>query len=358
MVRMRDAPVVPRPRLPTHAADAWGGGLVLAKPEYLASVAAVDGTVVAATEHIYLLRPGATKFKMRDMPDGAGDALAVAVEPRRKGGVSRFAVAGIDSLHIFDGHGVASVRFPEDHGEVRQLLWAPDVFGDAPGQVLYLLLDDRAMQLVPGGGPFGTFVELEGDIADAYAITTDQNGGFAYACLDEESSELDVWFLADHKTRIWHRRSIETPNCFWSARLAIAGKSVAVSFDNEGIWLSRGLESHPFEELEELRDAVPEGEQGGLGAIAFEGAGDDAPLLAAIADSPTSLHVSRVDAHGRATRIAEAGVEGPGGEVPWGVREIAWDATRRTLWSAAGPAGLLCTTAPGAPHPLGASKVS
>jgi hypothetical protein len=339
---------------PRYAVDAWGGGFVLDRPEYVASVAAVDGTVVAATERIYLLCPGATKFQVRDMPDGAGDAMCVAVEPRRPGSRSRFAVAGIDSLHIFEGERIASVRFPEGHGEIEQLLWAPDVTHGKATPVLYLRLDDRVMLLARDGGPFGTFGELEGAIADARTMASDHAGGFAYACFDEERWELDVWFLAALKPQEWYRRSVEAPSFFSGARLAIAGKSVAVSFNDGGVWLTRDIEHHPFKEIEELKDGGPEHEVRGP-AIAFEGGAGDAALVATVRASQTTLRIVRIDAGDRATRIAE--VETHAGEM-LSVCGLAWDATRRTLWSAAGQAGIMCTTAPGVQWPLGTSAVS
>ncbi len=354
---MDDPSVVPKPRLPRHAVEAWGGGFVLDKPEYVASIAAVDGTVVAATEHIYLLRPGATQFKTRRMPAGAGDAVAVAVEPRRPGSRSRFAVAGVDSLHLFEGEGVASLQFPKDHGEVRQLLWAPDVRTREAARLHYIGLDDSVLQLVPDGGPFGTLVELEGDIADARAMATDPTGGFAFACFHEDSCELEVSFLADLETDLWYCRTFETPAFFAGASLAIAGKSVAVSFDLGGLWLTRDIEHLPFREVEELSAGLSPEDGGGGAAIAFEGAANDSALIAVAAGSPTTLHVSRIDAKDRVTRIAEVDIEGKRDEIP-SVRGIAWDPTRRTLWSAAGRAGILCTTAPGAPSPLGVGALS
>jgi hypothetical protein len=344
---------MPRP-LPRRAKDAWGGGFVLERPEYVANVAAVDGTVVAATEHIYLVRPGVTKVRMRPMPEGAGDAMCVAVEPRRPGGRSRFAVAGVRSLHLFDGEGVASVPFPEDEGEIQQLLWGPDIHHGNATPVLYVKLEDRVLLLAPDGGPFGTFSQLGGTIGDARTIATDHAGGFAYACFDEEHGDLDVWFLAALDTQLWWRRSLEVPDSFLGARLAIAGKSVAVSFDGGGVWLTRDVERQHFKEVEELRDGASSYTGRGP-AIVFEGAAGDAALIGAVRASETTLHVIRVDARGRATRIAE--LETEGGEKPTG-RELAWDSTRRTLWSAAGRAGIMCTTAPGAPSPLGVSAVS
>ena len=86
-------------RLPRYRADAWAGGFAVASPVYTRSISAVDGTVVAATERIYRLRPGATAFQTREPPEGAGDVVAVAVEPRRRGREQRIAVATMRELH-------------------------------------------------------------------------------------------------------------------------------------------------------------------------------------------------------------------------------------------------------------------
>jgi hypothetical protein len=87
------------------------------------------------------------------------------------------------------------------------------------------------------------------------------------------------------------------------------------------------------------------------GAIAFEGATSDAALFCARMTTEGTQAIVRVDAEGRATHIAD--VTKPEDQPVAPVLEIAWDATRRTLWGACGEAGLLCVTAPGAPVPGG-----
>jgi hypothetical protein len=65
--------------------------------------------------------------------------------------------------------------------------------------------------------------------------------------------------------------------------------------------------------------------------------------------------ILRIDAQGNAMRIGEIeGAEDPGPRI-WG---FAWDASRHTLWSAAGDAGLVHSTAPGAKPPFGAGALS
>jgi hypothetical protein len=345
--------------LPRYSADAWAGGFTVASPTNTVSISAATGTVVAATECIYLLRPGATRFHSRDNPPGAGDAISVAVEPRRPGRPQRFAVATMDSLHVYDGEGVASVKMPEDHGEIVQILWGPDVQHESPTNVLYVRCENVLLTLVPGGGQFGTFVQLGDTLATARALATDHAGGFAYACFDEEHGDVDVWFLAELKPQLWYRRTLDAPD-FFDMQLAIAGKSIAASFDDGSVWMTRDCKEHPFTEVEPMRGRLDPVECGGAPAIAFEGTANDAALFAAVQDSKTTQHIVRVDAEGRATRIAEVEIETNNAEhtILPPVRALAWDATRRTLWGAAGRAGIICSTAPGAPSPMGAKAAS
>jgi hypothetical protein len=343
-------------RLPRYRADAWSGGFVVDSPVYTGSISAADGTVVAATGRIFRLRPGATGFQTREPPKGMGDIMAVAVEPRRPGSEQRIAVATIDALHLIGAEGVASVPFPEDHGEVVQLLWGPMVYpppGWAPEpprerlDVLYIRCAAVLLQLVPDGSPFGALMQLDGPVARAHALATDQAGGFAFACMDEENWDVEVSILAEWEPQLWHTRTLDAPNSFYSLRLAVAGKSLAVSFGFDGgVWMTRDCEAHEFTELEELRGR----EDPDAAAIAFEGSADDAALFAAVRNTGTTQHVVRVDAEGRAQRIAAGEIEAGDEErrIPPPVQELAWDSTRRTLWSAAGPAGIMRSTAPGA----------
>ena len=298
--------VVTGPSLPRYGADAWIGGFTIHPPEYTASISAATGSVVAATERIYLLRPGATSFHSRDLPQGMGDAVCVAAEPRRPGSPSRFAVATMDALHIYDGNGVASVKFPEDHGEVEQILWAPDILRGKPTCVLYVRFADFILELVPDGSRFGDLVRLEGDVEGALTMASDHTG-LAFARFDDDSWDLDVFFVARGKLEQWYRRSLEAPSFFCGAQLAVAGKSVAVSFDQAGVWLTRDVTEQPFTEVEELRGRLDPDEGGGGAAIAFEGAADDAALFGAVRDSVTTQHIVRVDAGGRALRIRGSG---------------------------------------------------
>ena len=356
-------------RLPRYRADAWAGGFAVASPVYTGSISAVDGTVVAATELIYRLRPGAAGFQTREPPEGMGDVVAVAVEPRRPGSEQRIAVATMHELHLYGAEGIASVPFPEDHGEVVELLWGPMLWTpprwapDPPGEpidVLYARCTDVLLQLVPDGGPSGTFMQLDGPVARARALATDHAGGFAFACLDEETWQVEVWTLAEREPQLWHYRSLAAPTVFDDVGLAIAGKSLAVSFDFDGVWMTRDCKEHPFTELEDLRGPLDPHDRCSAAAIAFEGSADDAALFAAVQDTRTMQHIVRVDAEGRAQRIAEVEVAGGDEErlILPPVRALAWDATRRTVWSATGRAGIMCSTAPGAPSWLPATAAS
>jgi len=356
-------------RLPRYRADVWAGGFAVASPVYTASISAVDGTVVAATELIYRLRPGATGFQTRELPEGMGDVVAVAVERRRRGSEQRIAVATMHELHLYGAGGVASVPLPDDHGEVVGLLWGPMLWTppgwlpDPPGvpiDVLYVRCAHVLLQLVPDGGPFGTFMQLGGPVATARALATDHAGGFAFACFDEEDWQIEVSMLAEREPQLFHCRRLDAPTAFCGVELAIAGKSLAVSFGFEGVWMTRDCKEHAFTEIEELRGRLDPNDRTSAAAIAFEGSADDAALFAAVRDTKTTQHIVRVDAQGRALRVAEVEVEASDEEhliVP-PVRALAWDSTRRTLWSATGRAGIMCSTAPGAPSWLPAGAAS
>jgi len=343
---------MPRPRpsprpLPRLASDSWAGAFAVGSPEYTACIAAGAGTVLAATERMYLLRPGAAGLLARDTPEGMGDVVAVAVEARRP---ARFAVAGVDSLAIFDGDAVAFVRFPEDHGEPKDLAWGPAGAGD-PRTTLYVGFDTgMLLRLVPEGGDFEQLA-LPGavDVAvKARALASDEAGGLAFACFDEQDWNLDVWMLTDATEWSWLRRSVVAPSFVSGVEIAVAGMAAAVSFERGGVWITRAKEQE-FAEVEALR---------GGGPIAFEGAAADAALFCAVPDGADAQAIVRVDAAGDAARIGEITAKDNDLSPLLPIRALAWDATRRTLWSAAGRAGVLRSTAPGAPPPMGAAAAS
>ena len=345
--------------LPRHRSDAWLGGLAIDSPGYVTRIAAAGGTVVAAAAgRIYRMRPGATRFESREIAAGDGDVLCVAAAPHRAGRPGRFAYATCPhGLHVHDGEGLASVEFPDDHGEIVQLTWAP-LLTDGDATVCpHVRFDDglllRLRQDDGGGPPVFETVKWPG-APHVLDTAVDEAGGAAVAAYDEENGDIDVWILTDPAANQFGVRPLEAP-CFPGAtRIAVAGMAVAVSFEGGGVWLSRDVREHPFVELEELRglDMLRGGT--GAGAIAFEGAGVGAALFAAVCDTPDRSSIVRVDAEGRAQRIAELTREGqdPYPNLPM-IPQLTWDATRRTLWAAAGHAGVMCATAPGSPPPIG-----
>ena len=356
---------MPRSRLssqPPRAADAWRGGFVIDKAEYTACIAAENGLVVGGSSCIYRLAPGATRFESRETTEGFGDAVAVAVEPRaarRPGQPQRWAFATIDGLHIYDGRGIASLRFPADHGEPVQLLWAPRLV-DADGrQVLYVRFDGgRLLTLLPPGrveeGP-GIIEEVDGHVAEADLLASNGAGAFAYARADDTYTEILVRVLLDLPTQRWLEQTLPLE---WDhsaiTGLAVAGRAVAVSLRNGGVYLTLDLKDQPFERIDALsgQPRLEQGEPDG-GTIVFDD--DKSPaLFAAVRRSDTETHLVRLAPNAPALRIAEIEREAndPLESLPL-ISSLVWDATRRTVWAAAGHAGILCSTAPGSPSPVG-----
>jgi hypothetical protein len=160
-----------------------------------------------------------------------------------------------------------------------------------------------------------------------------------------------VWTLAQREPPLWHGGRLETPSMFSGLALAIAGKTLAVSFEFGGVWMTRDGMEHPFAEIEELRGRLDANARVDAAALAFEGSADNAALFATVQDTKRTQQIVRVDAQGRTRRLAEVELDGADEErrLVAPVRALAWDATRRTLWSAAGGAGIMRSTAPGAP---------
>jgi hypothetical protein len=310
--------------------EAWPGGFVFDRARLVTHVAAGAGTVLAAGDAPYLLRPGATSFGRREIPPDLGDVAAIAVEPRRP---SRLAVAGVGSVLIFDGERVDRMRLRDPEAEVDKLAWGLSGTGDA--LALYALLNDGALlRIEPQTGGID---ELELPPVDA--IATDEAGNLVFACFDEESWCLDIHTRGER----W-LRCVEAPNAMSTVELAVAGQTVAVSFLLGGVWASRGLRE-PFVEVGALL---------GGGPIAFQWTEGQAAVFGVDTDE-SAAGIVRVDSAGTALRIAE--IHATGGAGPR-IGRLAWDASRQTLWAAAGEAGLLCSTAPGAKVPFGAGALS
>ncbi len=143
------------PSLPKHAADAWRGGLVFDAPVYTRSIAASNGTVFAATERIYRLARGDTRWGWGEIPEGRGDVTAVAIEPHRAGKPGCMVAATVGALLFFDGQGVITQPLPEGLTEVHDMMWAPHSGALDPTMCLYLNFGDRVLRLSPdeGKGP-------------------------------------------------------------------------------------------------------------------------------------------------------------------------------------------------------------
>jgi hypothetical protein len=121
--------------------------------------------------------------------------------------------------------------------------------------------------------------------------------------------------------------------------------------------MTRNVREQPFVEIDRLPGGKSDGD-GDAGrlhvALAFGGNSADAALFAAVKQTPRRSGIARIDAAGRQERIVELTVESD--DAPTGgasIEAMVWDETRRTLWCAAGHAGLMCSTEPGAPPPLG-----
>jgi hypothetical protein len=326
------------PRLPRRAADCWPGGFVVESPKNTTSIGARAGTVLAGGETMYLLRPGAAGFLVREPPDAVGFVVASAIEPRRP---MRLAVAGATAIVILDGKGVYTTRLPQPHAEPVALAWGPpaQAGGAAAGRsALYALFRDGAVLRFADGTGEPETIELP----PVEAITGDERGGLALAYVDESSHDLVA--LVHQGGDAWRMQRMESPGFIGGVSIALAGTATALSFELEGVWVSRGADA-PFVKIESLPDGGP---------IAFEGASDDAALFGVAKLRERDQAIVRIEADGRAVRIAEVMQDGDPSRTLPPVRDMAWDASRRTLWSAVGPGGVLSTTAPGAPR-LGGS---
>ena len=352
----------PVPSLPRHRGGTWPGGIVFDSPVYTASISASGGSVLAATERIYRFAPGAARWQWGEIPEGYGDVTCVAVEPHSPGKPRCMVAATIGALHFFDDEGVTTQQLPEGYGpEVHEMIWAPRAGAEDPTMCLHLNFGDRALRLLPhDGGPLRQFEGKfwPGDRADdePLAMASDGDRGVAYAMFDEENWELEVWTLIDFETNLFGRRIVPAPSFFTGARLAVAGRAVAVAFDHVGgVWLTRDLKEQDLVELESFCEAegVAEFDRGAV--VAFEGASADAGLFVAAQETARRSIIARVDATGRVERIAELELD-EAREVRL-IQQMAWDDTRRTLWCAAGRAGVLGSTAPGWPVPIGEGAV-
>jgi hypothetical protein len=126
----------------------------------------------------------------------------------------------------------------------------------------------------------------------------------------------------------------------WSGiYLARAGDALAVAFDGDRVWLTRRVTEPTLSCVQALSG----------GPVVFEGRDTESGLFGVHVEEKVTALV-RVDASGAAARIGEFGVQGSDDGLSR-ARQLAWDPTRKTLWAAVGSAGVLASTAPGAPPP-------
>jgi len=316
------------PKLPSSLSDVWPGGFAVPNPCWIRSVAAAGGTVLAGGEQIYLLRPGATRFASRPLPTGVGDAVAVGVDPRCRG---RMAVACAYGLVLFEGKNLAVARTLDRASEFAEVAWGPAT--GKRGSDLYILNTvGTVLRLSPGAPGFEQL-----DLPPVRAMTCDEKGQLTYACFDEDDWSLDVHVHTESGLEITH--VLEAPAAMSYVYLARAGEALAVGFEDGGVWLTRRVTEPRLSCVESLSG----------GPVAFQGP-DAAGALFGLKIEEKVRGLIRVDANGAAARIGE--LEMPETEkLRRGVEQLAWDATRKTLWAAVGRAGVLASTAPGAPLP-------
>jgi hypothetical protein len=241
-------------------------------------------------------------------------------------------VVGPFGLAIFDGAELAVASSRERTLEFVELAWGP---ASVKGSDLYLLTDQETVLRVKAGAE--SFEELE--LPPVTAITSDEKGRIVYACVDEDDWTLDVHLFADPDLEVRH--SVEAPAVMSDAYLAVQGGALAIGFPRDKVWLTRTVAKPHLACVEELSG----------GPVVFDGPGGHGALFGvAIEGNVTGL--LRVAPDGTVARIGELGISGADASAAPGlVRQLAWDATRKTLWAAAGSAGVLSSTAPGAPAP-------
>ena len=111
--------------------------------------------MLAATERIYCFAPGAARWQWGETPEGHGDVMCVAVEPRGSGKPRCMAASTIAALHFLDDRGIKTQPLPEGCGEIHDMMWAPLAGGLDPTMCLYLNFGDRVLRLQPDDGGSG-----------------------------------------------------------------------------------------------------------------------------------------------------------------------------------------------------------
>jgi hypothetical protein len=282
------------------------------------------GLLVAGGDALHMLRPGAVRPALRELPQDAGLA-AVAVEPWAP---FRYAIAARGLLQIFSGRDpderLFELGFTEQKAEPTHLAWTRH----GGETMLYLRGRDSKLRRFRPGLP--AIEELESP--PIAAIAADASGVLATidvlgdqdACISRDGTGWDCRPL----TTI----PVADGDDDLHIRLAVSGGAIAYSVDGMGTYVSWA----PGAEFERCDGLM-------WGPIAFHG--DDA-LLCAYSVEATS-RVARRTRQGETTLIFEL-------ETAWTpdaameISAIAWDASRRTLWGASPGAGLLMAKQPGA----------
>jgi hypothetical protein len=292
-------------RLPTLASEAWKGGFVTGGD--LGGACAVDarhGVVfAAAADRLVLLR--------------AGETAMAAVEPRRR---PRLAVAAERGIAVLDDGRVATLSAPPGASMPERLAWGKHPAG---GFALYVLHEDGSLLRVRVES--GDVETLPFDCV--VAVASDEGGAVAIASIDPAAPGVRLTRDGER----WEWRPLSELDGAGGWELAVAGDAAALAIAHRGVWLSRGAGA-PFARCEPL---------GAAGALAFGGESADAALFGAVHEGFTETLV-RVDAAGRAARIAEIG----GDDREPFITALAWDASRRTLWGVLPGVGLLKSEAP------------
>jgi hypothetical protein len=295
------------------------------------SVSAHAGRVLVGGSALHRLRGGDQRWQYRELPDGVDFVRKTAQEPWAPW---RQAVATDEGVAIFvgkEGEGrVAHVRPADGSTYVTNLGWGR--VGER--SALFVLWEDgEVARLYPERGDQDVL-----DLPPMAALASDSNGSVAMLAWEE----LSV-FVTDGSERVRFRR-IEFPKDWYDAlpdqidmpfHLAVAGKAVALSIGWEGAFVTRDIETMPFEKCEPLSLA---------GALTFEGSSPDSALFGAVC-TESFASIVRVDASGNAMRLGDLRSE-RGPAVPFD--ELAWDTTRRRLFAVHRQAGLVVATAPDA----------
>jgi hypothetical protein len=272
----------------------WPGGFIGDLGD-LGTVSASDGLVVAAGgAKLHRIRPGTDGIQTRPYPFEDDGVLRVAVEP----GCRRWVALSYRHIVVFDTsntEGYMHLDFRAGDPEPWEIAW-----GKVNGESVMHMLDDTMEVSRPG--PELAVLPLE----HALKIASDRTGLLAILTGGDEEARLYVSGDGEQ----WLFRILDTIHDEQSVHLAIDGMSAAVSHDGE-LWVSRGKDD-AFELIEDIEDA---------GAVAFDGAG---ALFVATGEEGRAA-IARIDVAGNAERIAE---------IEPNIAELAWDASRDTLWAA------------------------